>query len=101
MIDTFDALEAWKSMMPGRICFSDKSLVSNWLHNLREPEFENPGGVLFGYEQRFEEIAEYWLRHGKHDSGRNDPNIADGQKMWDEYLLLFVKIEQEDYWRWC
>ena len=79
--------------------FSDSFLVENWLFMLRKL-FRNPKKNLYGYRRRYKSIAKYWLHYGKHDTDSGDSIIAIGQKMWDEYLEMFIKSEEGDYRAW-
>jgi hypothetical protein len=109
--EPFNALEFFKSTVPGSLkeansfmrklrkptshrfkVFTNKTLVANWLSINRNALFKNPESGLFRYERRFKAIAEYWLKYSVHNSACSDPNIIYGQKLWDGYIKMFVKI---------
>lgn len=95
----YNILDSFKSMSPSYMYLNDKSLISNWLFILYK-YFKNPRKDLYGYRQQYKSLAEYWLKHGVHHHSYNDPIIKHGQKMWDEYLEMFERIEEVDYRSW-
>ena len=72
--------------------FTDEQLVEKWLSMHREHWFNNPINGLFGYEQQYRAIAEYWLKNGKHGEDYNDHYLIYGMKMWDEFIGMFAAV---------
>jgi len=94
----------WKTpLMPtllGKIysIFNDEELVVFWLYKYEYlyDKFENPKNKLYLYAQQHEEIAEYWLRYGKHNAAAStNPIIIRGQEKWDQFLKGFVYWESK------
>ena len=110
--ERISALDCFKSMMPCSLksmesltlksrkqpkrrvkVFTSKALVKNWLSIHRETLFKNPKSAFYGCEQQFKTIAEYWLKRNGHHTPCNDSNIIQGQKLWDDYIKMFVLLD--------
>ena len=91
--------ELFGSILPGRIFLRDKDLIQDWLFTLRNL-FRNPKKELYGYRKQYKSLAKYWLQYGEHCHDCSDPTIIRGQKMWDEYLQAFRKIDENGVRFW-
>jgi hypothetical protein len=88
--EKFDVLEVFKEMMPGHTyIYCDRAIIEEWLE-VNHEMFETPETGLFGCEKQFGSIAKYWLRHGKHNYARREPEVLFGQKNWDEFIAKYV-----------
>jgi hypothetical protein len=68
-----DGMRIWECTVPQR--FDDKGLVNDWISMHMDGWFRNSRNSLFGYEDRFRALAEYWLKNGEHGPDYDDPNI--------------------------
>jgi hypothetical protein len=57
--------------------------------------FEDPRNKLSSYAKQHENIARYWLQHGKHDNAFTSPIIACGQKIWDMFIEKIIYWESK------
>ena len=90
--EKFNALDSFKSMMPGFIPLDDKDMLEKWIFIYRKIWFKNPESRLYGYKQCCKAIAKYWFKHGQHSSPHNDPNVMHAQIMWDNYIKKFIPV---------
>ena len=88
----FDALESFKSIIPGSLPCFDQDVIAYWLCIFNKKFFENPESKLYGYKQRCKAIAKYWLKYGKHSLGHNDPKINYCQILWNNHIKKYNKV---------
>jgi len=85
-----DYRESLMSSYIGRIYSieDDENLIKYWLHVYEEyyDEFEDENNELYLYGRQHEEIARYWLLHGKHNLAANNPIVLRGQQIWDKFI---------------
>jgi len=91
-----DIWETWNSMKQGDKYLNDKSLIDDWLFMIRIL-CKDTKISFSGYRRQFISLAKYWLKYGEHDTSCGDPVIIHGQKIWDEYFEIFVKIEKGEH----